>query len=129
MRPLRSPTMPRVRLRFRGELTLLKVASDAAWAAVLASVRERLGIPAAASLSLAVGGAKVTSADDLKDNDEVVVLLCDAEDAAPHDASAAARAFARPSAFRAAARAAHARRGAAHAATGSGGGGCGQEDG
>ena len=78
--------MPRVRLRFRGELTLLKVAPDAAWPAVLASVRERLGIPAAASLSLAVGGAKVTSADDLEDNDELTVVLCDGEDAAPSPA-------------------------------------------
>ena len=53
--------MPRVILSFQGALTLLKVAPDAAWQDVLAAVRQRLGIPAGAALTLTVHGAKVAA--------------------------------------------------------------------
>jgi hypothetical protein len=69
--------MPRVRLRLAGssELLLLKLAADAAWPALLEAVQEKLGLAAGAQLALSVHGARVTSADDLDENDEVLVAV------------------------------------------------------
>jgi hypothetical protein len=69
--------MPRVRLRLEGssELLLLKLAADAAWPALLDAVQTKLGLAAGAQLALSVHGARVTSADDLDENDEVLVAV------------------------------------------------------